>query len=65
MLYEVITKYFFDLNISNIGLQSGFNVHGNISNPVQSVIWVSEIPMFLYMIADAWAMNTNGKPIAK
>jgi len=62
---EATTKYFFDLNISSTGLQRGFSVHGIMIRDVQKVICVSEIPIFLYISTDAWAIATKGSPMAK
>jgi hypothetical protein len=60
-----ITKNFFVLNISKIGLQSGFNVHGIIIKVVQKAILASEIPKFLNINEEVAANATKGKPIEK
>jgi hypothetical protein len=60
----VNTKNFFVLYISKKGPHKGLTVQGSIINDVQKAIWVSVMPMFLYMIELAVANATNGKPIA-
>jgi hypothetical protein len=59
------TKYFFVLNISRRGPQTGFSVHGSITSDVQKAIRLSDIPRLLYIRVDTMAMATNGNPSAK
>jgi hypothetical protein len=52
------------LNISRKGPQSGFRVQGSIINEVQKAIRESEMPRFLYIMEQAAARATKGKPMA-